>query len=300
MRSVRAETIESYRERVLRVLVHIQGRLDEPISLEELAGVANFSPYHFHRIFRGMVGESVKEHVRRLRVERAAQRLRTARQTVLEIALDAGYETHESFTRAFAAMFGDSPSAFRKNHSRQGLGRSPSGVHFAPDGKFDFQPAQERRSPMEVSIKRMEKIRLAFIRHVGPYEDLEATWQKLMAWAGPKGLLGPNVRIVGVSHDDPEITPPEKLRYDAAVEAPDGIEAEGEVGIQEIAPGDYAVTTHRGPYQTLVQTYARLCGEWLPASGRELKSGPALEFYLNSPENTPPEELLTDIYMPLA
>src|ERR1700690_3530349 len=110
---MRTDTGESYQERINRVLVHIQQRLEEPLPLDELAGGASFSPWHFHRIFRGMVGESVKEHVRRLRLERAAQRLKSSDRPVVDIALEAGYETHESFTRAFAAMFEAPPSAFR-------------------------------------------------------------------------------------------------------------------------------------------------------------------------------------------
>ena len=297
---VKAETAESYRERILRVLIHIQNHLDEAVSLEELAGVANFSQFHFHRIFTGMVGESVMEHVRRLRLERAALQLISSRQSILEIALGAGYETHETFTRAFNAMFGDSPSAFRKNHSSAGFVKTPSGVHFTVGGILDFQPVRDGRSPMKVEIKKVNKTRVAFVRHIGPYDQVGPAWGKLASWAGRKGLAGPNTNFFGLSYDDPDITPADKLRYDAALEVPEGIEAEGDIGIQEIGPGDYAVTTHRGPYQNLNQTYTRLFSEWLPASGRDVGSGPALEFYRNRPEETPPEELLTDIYVPLA
>src|SRR6266853_3843414 len=105
---------QSYQERVLRVLLHIQRNLDRPLELEELASVACFSPFHFHRIFRGIVGESVMEYVRRLRLEQAAQKLRFSDSPVIDVALDAGYESHEAFTRAFSARFGLSPSSFRK------------------------------------------------------------------------------------------------------------------------------------------------------------------------------------------
>ena len=126
----RTATLESYQERMVRALVHIQGHLDEPLPLEDLAGVACFSPFHFHRIFRGMVGESVKEHVRRLRLERSAQRLKLSSQPVTAIALDAGYETHESFTRAFRAMSGQPPSEYRENHRPLEMQPAPSGIHY--------------------------------------------------------------------------------------------------------------------------------------------------------------------------
>jgi len=106
---MKSVTARVYEERMLRVLVYIQQRLDDELALPQLARVAHFSPYHFHRIFRGMVGESVKGHIRRLRLERAATHLKQTRRSVTRIAFEAGFEAHESFTRAFRAVFRDLP-----------------------------------------------------------------------------------------------------------------------------------------------------------------------------------------------
>jgi AraC family transcriptional regulator len=267
-----------------RVLAHIDGHLDQPLPLQDLAEVACFSPYHFHRVFRGMVGESVKEHVRRLRLERAARRLLRDDSTVLALALDAGYETPESFTRAFQALFGLAPSAFRRN-----------------GGKMDAESKSEQAPlpALDVAVKRLEPLRVAYVRHVGPYNQVGKAWGKLMMWAGPKRLLGPHMVRLGISHDDPEITAPQRLRYDAALVVPDSATGSGEVAIQQIPGGDYAVVIHRGPYDRLGQTYAALCGMWLPASGREARDAPPLEFYRTSFEQAPPEEFLTEICLPL-
>jgi len=297
----RTSTLESYHERMVRALVHIQGHLDEPLPLEDLAAVACFSPFHFHRVFRGMVGESVKEHVRRLRLERAAERLKLSAQPVTGIAFDAGYETHESFTRAFRAMFGVPPSEYRENHRPLEFQPAPSGVHFTGDGRVaHFEGPARREPPLDVRIERLDALRVAFVRHVGPYDAVGAAWGKLMSWAWPAGVFGPATHMLGICHDDCEITPPEKLRYDAAITVPANVVAQGEIGIQETEPGEYAAVTHRGPYSRLGETYARLCGEWLPSSGAELRSAAPLEFYLNSPQNSPPERLLTRILLPLA
>lgn len=281
---MRSGTVESYQERVNRVLAYLEERLEEELPLEALAEVAHFSPYHFHRIFRGMVGESVKEHVRRLRLERAAQRLRDTADPVTQIAFDAGYQTHESFTRAFRAAFGEAPSSFRE--SRRELRRTSR-----------VQPVP--REPLPVRIERFGRTRLAFVRHVGPYDQVGVAWQKLFAWAGRRGLLGPATETLGLVHDDPEITPPERLRYDAALVVSDRVQPEGEVGIEELPECEYAVATHHGPYETVYLTYARLCGEWLPAAGREAHTAPALELYRNSPRTTRPDDLITDIHIPL-
>ena len=296
----RASTLESYQERMTRALVHIQTHLDDSLPLDELAGVACFSAFHFHRVFKGMVGESVKEHVRRLRLERAAQRLKTSEQPVTDLAFDAGYETHESFTRAFRAMFGVSPSEFRENHRPLDWPAAPSDVHFAADGRLArFQGPPAGTPPLEVRIDRLEPMRVAFIRHAGPYAEVGATWGRLMGWAWPRGLCGPQTRMLGICHDDPEITPPEKLRYDAAITIVTPIEPQGEVGVQELQGGEYAVAMHRGPYERLGETYAQVCGQWLPSCGRELRSAPALEAYLNSPQMCAPADLLTRVCVPL-
>lgn len=131
--SMKPSTLQLYKERILGVLVFIQKNLDEELPLEQYARVAHFSPYHFHRIFRGMVGESLQEHIRRLRLERAATRLKRTDRSVLEIALEAGYETHEAFTRAFRTFSGVSPSHFRRENAVLPASDS-GGVHYR-DGR---------------------------------------------------------------------------------------------------------------------------------------------------------------------
>jgi AraC family transcriptional regulator len=296
---MKESTQKLYEERLLRVLVFIQRNLDEELPLEDLARVAYFSPYHFHRIFRGMVGESLKEHIRRLRLERAALRLKHTNRSVLDIALEAGFQTHESFTRAFRALLGCSPSQFR---STNGVVFKTPGVHYQ-NGAVETQdiaslPASGG-AKMEVRIERLSPLRVAFVRHVGPYHEVGQAWEKICAKLGSEGLIGSDSRFIGVCYDDPEVTPPEKIRYDACITVGEDFTPEGEAGVQMLPGGEFAVTTHIGPYEKLNQTYAALFGQWLPSSGRELRSEPSLEFYLNDPESTDPGELLTDIYAPL-
>jgi AraC family transcriptional regulator len=298
--TVRVVTLQDYKRRLLRVLVHIQQHLDDALELEELAERACFSPYHFHRIFKGMVGESVMEHIRRLRLERAASQLKLGTATVTDIAFDAGYESHEAFTRSFRAAFGVSPSQFRSNTSSRVATHARSALHYR-DGKplSSFKVTQPGGKTMKVKIESKESIRVAFMRHVGPYDHVGATWDKLLPRLGKEGLLGGGALILGLCHDDPEVTPPAKIRYDACVTVDETFVPEGDIGVQVIPGGEYAVTTHFGPYQKLGETYTKLLGQWLPRSGRELRSTPCFEVYLNDPQSTEPEDLLTDIYAPL-
>jgi len=291
-------TLRDYKLRIQRVLVHIQQHLDEPLRLDQLSAIACFSSFHFHRVFRGMVGESVKEYIRRLRLERAASQLKVGKEPVTRIALDAGYSSHEAFTRAFNAWFGASPSGFRALRRRR-LPEVPSGLHYRRQRSATQFRALRGGANMRVEIKRIKPLRVAFMRHVGPYGQVGTTWDKLLPILGKEGLLGGNPMFIGICHDDPEVTAPNKLRYDACVTVDHDFHGEGEAGIQIIGGGEYAVTTHQGPYNKIGDTYATLLGQWLPRSGRELGATPCFEVYLNSPESSPPEDLLTDIYAPL-
>ncbi len=282
---MRTTTLDDYKQRLLRVLVHIQEHLDESLALDELARLACFSPFHFHRIFKGMVGESVKEHVRRLRLERAASRLKLGAQSVVGIALDAGYESHEAFTRSFRAVFGVSPSEFRSSNRRAGVAAAPSGLHFA-DGRRvgHFKAIQPGGKKMEVKIVVRAPLRVAFMRHVGPYSAVGKTWDRFLPVLGKEGLLGGDTQLIGICHDDPEVTPPGRVRYDACVSVDEKFSPTGEIGVQVLAGGEYAMTTHFGPYNKLGRTYARLLGQWLPRSGRQLRSCPCLRCTSTTPK----------------
>ncbi len=294
-------TVRDYRERVLRVLVHIQQHLDGELPLGELAGVACFSPFHFHRVFRGMVGESVAQHVRRLRLERAAMHLKHGERPITAVALDAGYETHESFTRAFRAAFGCPPSRFREVAAGATTTlATPSGVHFAEgERQLSFAPLTLKEGEMAAEIKTLAPLRVAFIRHVGPYDEVGETWARLAEWAGANCLFGPDTRLFGACYDDPDVTPRDKIRYAACITLDAPLPPEGEVGMQTIPGGRYAVVLHEGPYQGLGDTYAHLFGRWLAEHHLEPGDPPSLEFYLNDPHDTPAEELLTEVWAPI-
>jgi AraC family transcriptional regulator len=293
-------TLRDYKQRILRVLIHIQQNLDSPLNLDDLAVIACFSPYHFHRVFKGMIGESLMGHIRRLRIERAAFHLKTGNTSVTQIAFDAGYETHESFTRAFKSAFGLAPNAFRQRHRANAAIQAASGVHYqAGESIQHFKTHRKGVHTMNIQIKNVAPKRVAFMRHVGPYHEVGAIWEKLATWMGAQGWLCGKLEFIGLCHDDPEVTPPDKIRYDACITVPDNFVPSNDVGVQVIPGGEYAVTTHFGPYEKLTETYMEIFGQWLPRSGRELGNCPSLEIYINDPCVTPPKDLITDIYVPL-
>jgi AraC family transcriptional regulator len=298
--SAKPATLRFYKKRLLCVLVHIQQHLDEPLAPGDLARLACLAPYHFHHVFTGMLGESLGSHVRRLRLERAASPLKLTETPVVQVAFEAAYETHEAFSRAFRKAFGSSPAQYRQRHGVGGRIQIPSGVHYQERKRpGSFRAAQIEDKTMNVTIKNLQPMRVAFMRHVGPYNEVGKTWEQFTMFLGKEGLLGASPQFIGISHDDPAVTPPDKTRYDACVTVDGKFRANGDIGVQVIPGGDYAVLTHFGPYEKLGESYAKLLGQWLPRSGRRLRATPCLEIYFNTPENTEPEDLVTDIHAPL-
>jgi len=299
----RESTSREYYDRMFRVLEHIHGHVHEDLTLDGLARVACFSPYHFHYIFRGIVGESLGAYIRRLRLERAWHQLLDGARPVAEVARGAGYGSHEAFDRAFKTHFGMTPSEAR----RAGEGndaRPPS------DGRLPEALAARLQRLLQTSddgvdlgveIRRIEPIRVATMRQVGPYDQIGALFDRLMAWAGRHRMIGPATRVLGLCYDDPEMTPPSRCRYEAclALDPGQSVTPGSDVGEILIQGGEYAVAVHRGQHCDLPETYALICGRWCPRVGREIRDVPCIENYLNHPRNTPVEDLRTEVYVPL-
>lgn len=297
---LKLDTRNTYAARMLTVLNHIQRNLDEPLELEALAESACFSVSHFHRVFKGMLGETIMDHRRRIRLERAHLRLATTRQSVTDITLDAGYDSLEAFSRAFRKSYGLSPSQSRDSPEQRFL-EAPSGVHFGAGEIVEFLFDDTGAAVMNVRIETLPERAILRVRETGPYkESAERAWKTLCEWAGPRGLFGPSTMLLGIGHDDPTITAPEKIRYDAALTVDRPVQAEAPVIADVMPGGEYAIITHKGPYEGLEEAYKRIMGQWLPQSGREMRdNSPTFEAYLNDPTRTPPQELLTDIHIPL-
>jgi len=278
-------TTLDYGRRIERVIRAIADRLDAPLDLDGLASVACFSPCHFHRIYRGVTGETVAETVRRLRLARAAAALVQGREPIPAIARRAGYGSVAAFTRAFRAAHGLPPATYRK----QGRLVPP-----APS------PHPQKSAMYDVQIRTLPPLRLAGLRHTGPYMDIGPVFDRLFAWAGPRGLLGPATRSFGIYYDDPAAVPAAKLRSDACIALEEALAESGEVKPIALAGGRHAVILHVGPYAELEGAYRWLYATWLPQSGMEAGDRPCFEEYLNDPRAVPPAALRTEVFLPLA
>lgn len=294
-------TLNVHVERIRAALVHIQRHLDADLPLAELARVAHYSPFHFHRVFRGLVGETVAELTRRLRMERAAAQLVHSESPIVQIALAAGYESHEAFTRAFASQYRRSPSDFRKARDHAGPLPAPSHVHYTGDDSFRFVPIFEQENAMEFRIEVFPTTRFAHVRGTGPYHlVLGPNFRRLHELAGKRGLHKPGAMIVAVCYDDPETTPPDQIRSDAAVSVDSAYAGDSELPVMELHGGRYAITTYLGPYSGLGQAWQTFVGQLLPQSGLQMRAGACFEHYVNDCSKVAPEEVRTDLYVPIA
>jgi AraC family transcriptional regulator len=262
-----------YVARMHRVLEYIDRQLDQELELAALAKVANFSSFHFHRLFTAWMGETLGDYVRRRRLETSALRLvAQPRLTVTQVAFSVGFGSSEAFARAFKVRFGFTPSTWRESQvsNRDQL---KSRLDQAPASP----PANHGR--MKVSIVDREPIAVAYLRHVGPYgKPLSDFWMtKVAPWMETNGLYGQP--RYGISHDDPGITAPEKLRYDAAVEVPANFVGAGDHQRTLIPGGKYAVGRFKGTDEQVGEAWAWLLRDWLSASGMQLVSRPFFEHY---------------------
>lgn len=282
---IRPLTREDYENRIHRVIRFLSDHAEEELTTERLADVACFSPYHFHRIYRGLMGETVMETVRRIRLHRAAVSLLRREASMPQVARRAGYGSVAAFTRSFTAAYGMPPAAYRD----QG-GLVPYHLR---------TPDEETIMSYPVSIRTCDPARLFCLPHQGDYHQIGAVFDQLFSWAGPRGLVGPQTRSIGIYYDDPAVVPVEALRSQAALTVPPDAVAEGRIETVTLPGGRYAVLRHKGPYAELPQAYHWLLGSWLPGSGEEAASLPCFEEYLNDPSQVAPSDLLTDVHLPL-
>jgi len=309
MDSRRAE----YAARFNRVVDHIQKHLAEPMDLETLADVACFSPFHFHRLFHGWMGETIHDFIFRLRVERAAaQLIYDPRKPVTEIALDCGFSSSSTFARAFRGFHGVSASEWRKQRrigdpnrkicKAEGRGEIASSDETPPQG---FPREHPTAMNLQIRMTQLPPMHVAYVRHVGSFQEnadlFERLFQRIRGWAGPRGLLQrPSARLLSIHHDNPEmqITDAEKLRLDVAITIPAEMRVDRDICRQRLPGGPYAITRVRIHAKQYMETWDALMSGWLPGSGYQPDDRPCLEIYLNDPKTDP--EGLHDVELCLA
>ena len=275
---------------MLKVLYFIETHLDDGLDVQILAREAGYSPYHFCRIFKASVGESAISYVTKLRLQRATLHVLDCDKSIIEIALDAGFETPNGFNKAFKKIFGLSPREYRNRH-------------------VDLQRSYKDKMMQIPKIVQRDESYIVCKRATGAYEkSSQIAWQKLleeMEKGGKKfqdGSLSFALHeFIGICHDDPSTTVEKDIRYDASI-VMDKIEIEklAQKGIETktISDGKYAMLSYQGGYDKAMDAWMALYA-WATDNGYTFRDLPPFEKYLNSPMMVSEEELLTEIYVPI-
>jgi len=314
------QLLNEYTSRINRVIDYIENHIADNITLDELAEVANFSKYHFHRIFSTFTGETLFQFIQRIRLERAANMLHTySGKSITEIAYECGFINPSSFAKSFKKQFGYSASAWRMNaDTNSNLGKVNSNIRQAVSnhGKDIFlssvyteyvNKSQLWRVTMNtetrtVEVKNLPEMTVAYVRYVGPYKGnaalFESLYQKLFKWAGARNLLHfPETKAITIYHDNPQITDESKLRVSVCITVPNDTIVDGEIGKTTIPEGKYALARFSLTPPEFEEAWYWVYGVWLPNSGYTCDDRPCFELYHDNGNN---HEIFTvDICVPV-
>ncbi|RDY58850.1 AraC family transcriptional regulator [Flagellimonas nanhaiensis] len=276
-----------YYQKLNRVIEYVHNHLDEKIEIKTLAELSHFSPFHFHRIIKALLGEPIGAYITRTRLETAAKMIRYSELPIEEIAYSVGYETPSSLTKAFKQHFGITPSDYRKTKT------------------FNIKPLQT----MEITSLNIKKPKLItleeqfciYVSMKGPYNkmDYPGAWETLWNEVKSQKLFTAGIQHFGQPFDDPHVTDEANLRYDACLVIHKDAKPNGKVGTKMLKGGKFAVFLYQGSYKNLSQVYDHIFNNWLLESGEELRDESVRERYLNNAEKTEESKLKTEIYIPI-
>ncbi|WP_299113217.1 AraC family transcriptional regulator [uncultured Winogradskyella sp.] len=281
------KTKHYYQQNLNRVVDYIHNHLDTKIDIAHLAELSHFSLYHFHRITRAMLGEPLGAYISRTRVETAAKMIRYTDNTIEAVAYSVGFETPSSLSKAFKNHFGISPNAYRNK-------------------KEFIIKKQNIMKTTELNIKKpkivdVEDQKCLYYTMHGKYQDLDygTAWQKLWAEVKTQKLFTKGIKHIGLPYDDPNVTDPDKTRYDACLIIHKDAQPQGDIGVKTLKGGKYAIFLYQGSYKYFAEVYDYMFNDWLLNTEYELRDVPCREKYISHPDRVAEEKLKTEFYIPI-
>ena len=284
--STRSAQENLYLQRINAVIDHVRENLTEDLSLDALARVAGFSPFHFHRLFKSITEETINELVVRLRLERAVALLRSTPELfITDAAFECGFRSVSVFSRAFKNQYGltarqwDRQSPLKNSKNGQVLDRFP---RYTLEHMSDFAAQDE----FKVHIRSLPAQRLAYIRVYDSYSKFRQVvdaYHRLIAWYQRKGGRLEQTTLYGMSQDNPEVTPLRLCRYDWCLRVPADWEAEGDISVQNFPACQVATVRCVGDILQEDKVIHYLFRYWLPRSRYQPANLPGMEIYRRQP-----------------
>jgi len=289
-----------YSQKINTVIDHMNANLDQSFKLNELAAIANFSSFHFHRIFVAIIGESVNFYTNRIRLEKAAKLITYSKQSLKDIAYACGLSSPATFSRSFKSYFGISPSNYRKtgkiDNSKICKELFPMDEYLVP------MSLEEKAKQFPVAVKEFAKRKIAYIRVVNSYAEgvVANAFNSLLAWTKENKIYEEST-FFGMSMDDPLVTPQEKYRYEACVQVPDNFEIRTHTSIQKmiLARANYATTIVSGDIKRMATATHYLFDAWLLNSNYEPAHMHGIEIFLDKDNITNWEHFDLELCIPV-
>jgi len=292
------KTQSEYIRRINKAQAYIGKYLDQNLLLEDVARASHFSPYHFHRIYSAIVGETVNDYISRKRMEKAVSRLlKKPELSVTEVAELGGFSSSANFAKAFKLYFGVSATELRAGELRDDadtnskIGKifSKYGKAFNPQDLYSqfitdravFDPNKLEELLMKIKVESMQEKLIAYLTAPNGYElnSVYDTWDKIIHWANSIGVDDP--QRFAICHDNPVITPENKCRYDASLVITSDVKVKAPYNQSVIPSGKYAIAYFKDDGDKISPFMTEICSHWFPDSGFEPDDYPVVFHYLN-------------------
>ncbi|TXK77091.1 GyrI-like domain-containing protein [Mesonia sp. K4-1] len=294
----------NYKTRINRVFEYIDQNLESNLSLQSVSEIAFFSPFHFHRIFKFVTGETLNEYITRKRIEKSASDLLHKNITATKIAHNYGFSDNSSFSRAFKKYFKVSPTEFKKQNpnrfSKIRQLKSKNGQDYPNSEKYiciidNLKNWIEMNARIE--IKEVPKMNVAYVSCIGS-QNLENAFGKLMQWATPKGLMNDQTKMMTIYHDSFKFTDANKVRMSASILLNKPEEIDGEVGLTTIETGKFIVGSFIIGVDEFEKSWTGLF-VWMNDQGYKKADREPFEIYYNNFNEHPEKKAIVDFYIPI-
>ncbi len=302
-----------YIARINKVMDYIENQIDQPLDLNTIARIACFSPYHFHRIFTFLIGETPIDFIQRIRIEKAAMLIwNEPGMPITEIAYACGFGSVSLFSRTFRKYFGITARQFGKTEKAV---FSDNGLLFSKNGQLLSKNMKSRLDSdsefcnvelnqliimeTKIEVKQLPEMNVIYCRHIGAFDQIYKAYEKVIRWATPRKLYDPaTTKTISVTHDDPSITDPDKIRQSACILVEEDVKVEGEIGKMTIPAGEYAVGHFELSNHEFQKAWNTMC-LWFTESGYQQGEGNTFEIYHNYYELHPEKKHIVDICIPI-